>query len=86
MSFLICNDLTEEMVANNTKISWYGHANVVSRDYISAKNMYYNELSFSNVSINMSGEEIEIKDYNTDSGAYFGKACIFTISVDRNFI
>ena len=83
MCFLICDDLTEEMVANNTEISWYGHANVVSEDYISA---YYNELSFSNVSINMSGEEIEIEDYNTDSSAYFGKACIFTISVDRNFI
>ena len=39
MSFLICDDLTEEMVANNTEISWYGHANVVSRDYISAKSM-----------------------------------------------
>ncbi len=84
--FDLCDDLTEEMVANNTEISWYGHANVVSGDYISAKSMYYNEPSFSNVSINMSGEEIEIEDYNTDSGACFGKACIFTISVDRNFI
>ena len=84
--FDLCDDLTEEMVANNTEISWYGHANVVSGDYISAKSMYYNELLFSNVSINMSGEEIEIEDYNTDSGACFGKACIFTISVDRNFI
>ncbi len=33
--------------------------------------MYYNELSFSNVSINMSEDKNE--EYNTDAGAYFGK-------------
>jgi len=38
--FDLCDDLTEEMVANNTEISWYSHANVVSGDYISTKSMY----------------------------------------------
>ncbi|CAG8737875.1 12879_t:CDS:1, partial [Funneliformis mosseae] len=41
------------------------------RDYIRVKNMYYNELSFSNVLINMNEEEI--KDYNTGIGACFDK-------------
>ena len=39
--------------------------------------MYYNEPSFSDVSINMSGEEIE--DYNTDSGACFGKIYVYLL-------
>ena len=33
--------------------------------------MYYNEPSFSNVSINMSEDETE--EYNTDADACFGK-------------
>ena len=33
--------------------------------------MYYNELAFSDVSINMSGDETE--EYNTDASACFGK-------------
>ena len=36
--------------------------------------MYYNEPSFSDVSINMSEEEIE--DYNTDMSACFGKVYV----------
>ena len=60
------------MLIGNTEVSWYGYANVESGDdYIRVKSMYYNEPSFSNVSINMSGEEIE--DYNTDMDACFGK-------------
>jgi hypothetical protein len=75
--FDLCDDLTEEMVTGNTEISWYSYAIVESSgDYIRAKSMYYNEPSFSDISINMSGEEIG--DYNTDMGACFGKACIFT--------
>ena len=73
--FDLCEDLSEEMLMGNTEVSWYSYANVESSsDYIRAKSMYYNELSFSDVSINMSGEEIE--DYNTDMGACFGKVYI----------
>ena len=72
--FDLCEDLSEEMLMGNTEVSWYSYANVESSgDYIRAKSMYYNEPSFSDVSINMSGEEIE--DYNTDMGACFGKVC-----------
>src|SRR6266496_2116969 len=70
--FDLCEDLSEEMLMRNTEVSWYGYANVESSgDYIRVKSMYYNEPSFSDVSINMSGEEIE--DYNTDMGACFDK-------------
>src|ERR1043166_6490585 len=59
--FDLCEDLSEEMLMGNTEVSWYSYANVESSgDYIRAKSMYYNEPSFSDVSINMSGEEIEI--------------------------
>ena len=55
--FDLCEDLFEEMLMGNTEISWYSYANVkLSGDYIRAKSMYYNEPSFSDVSINMSGE------------------------------
>ena len=61
--FDLCDGLTEEMVGE-TKISWYSYTNISSSgDYIRAKSMYYNEPSFSDVSINMSEEESE--DYNT---------------------
>ena len=64
--------LTEEMVKGSTEISWYSYANVESSgDYIRAKSLYYNEPSFSDVSINMSSEEDD--DYNTDKGACYGK-------------
>jgi hypothetical protein len=73
--FDLCEDLTEEMLTGNTEISWYSYANVESSgDYIRAKSMYYNEPSFSDVSINMSVEEVE--DYNTDNGTCFGKVCV----------
>lgn len=69
--FDLCDGLTEEMV-EKTKISWYSSTNISSSgDYIRAKSMYYNEPSFSDVSINMSEEESE--DYNTYEGACFGK-------------
>jgi hypothetical protein len=69
--FDLFDDLTEEMVAN-AEISWYGYANVESSgDYIRAKSVYYNEPSFSDVSINMSADEVE--GYNTDDGICFGK-------------
>src|SRR6266496_5062937 len=74
--FDLCEDLFEEMLMGNTEVSWYGYANVESSgDYIRAKSMYYNKPSFSNVSINMSGEEIE--DYNTNMGACFGKIYVY---------
>ena len=64
----------------NTEVSWYGYANVESSgDYIRAKSMYYNEPSFSDVSINMSGEEIE--DYNMDMDACFGKVYVYLIKL-----
>ena len=84
--FDLCDDLAEEMVIGNTEISWYSYANVESSgDYIRAKSLYYNEPSFSDVSINMSVEEV--KDYNTDDGTCFGKVyCITSIcSVSRHF-
>jgi len=78
--FDLCKDLSEEMLMGNTEVSWYGYANVESSgDYIRAKSMYYNEPSFSDVSINMSGEEIE--DYNTDMGACFGKVYVYLIKL-----
>ena len=59
------------------KISWYSYTNISSSgDYIRAKSMYYNEPSFSDVSINMSEEESE--DYNTYEGACFGKVFYLT--------
>ena len=78
--FNLCEDLSEEMLMGNTEVSWYGYANIESSgDYIRAKSMYYNEPSFSDVSINMSGEEIE--DYNTDMGACFGKVYVYLIKL-----
>src|SRR5437870_4305649 len=78
--FDLCKDLSEEMLMGNTKVSWYSYTNVESSgDYIRAKNMYYNELSFSDVSINMNGEEIE--DYNTDMGTCFGKVYVYLIKL-----
>jgi hypothetical protein len=65
-------DLTEEMIAGNNEINWYAYANLESSgDYIRAKSLYYNEPSFSDVSINMSVEEVE--DYRSDDGTCFGK-------------
>src|SRR5437762_13566701 len=78
--FDLYEDLSEEMLMGNTEVSWYSYANVESSgDYIRAKSMYYNEPSFSDVSINMSGEEIE--DYNTDMGACFGLMDSWTIGL-----
>ncbi|PKY19469.1 hypothetical protein RhiirB3_494591 [Rhizophagus irregularis] len=67
-------DLCEGLTDNETiNISWYSYANISSSgDYIRAKSLYYNEPSFSDVSISMSEEESE--DYNTaEGGACFGK-------------
>ncbi|POG78431.1 hypothetical protein GLOIN_2v1836852 [Rhizophagus irregularis DAOM 181602=DAOM 197198] len=67
-------DLCEGLTDNETiNISWYSYANISSSgDYIRAKSLYYNEPSFSDVSISMSKEESE--DYNTaEGGACFGK-------------
>ena len=70
--FDLFDNLTEEEVIGNNEISWYGYANVESSgDYIRAKSLYYNEPSFSDVSVNMSEEEVE--DYHTDDGICFGK-------------
>ena len=67
--FDLCEDLLN---AENSKISWYSYTVVASSgDYIKAKSAYYNEPSFSDVSINMSEEETE--DYNTHEGACFAK-------------
>src|SRR2546430_15165217 len=68
--FDLCEDLSEEMLMGNTEVSWYSYAKVeLSGDYIRVKSMYYNEPSFSNVSINRFGDEIG--DYNTVRGACF---------------
>lgn len=67
--FDLCEGLTD---VDNCKINWYSYTNIVSSgDYIRAKSAYYNEPSFSDVSVNMSEEETE--DYNTYEGACFGK-------------
>ena len=74
--FDLYNDLTKKIV-KETKISWYSYTNISSSgDYIRAKSMYYNEPSFSDVSINMREEESE--DYNTYEGACFGKVFYLT--------
>jgi hypothetical protein len=71
--FDLCEDLTN---AENTKIRWYSYTSISpSKDYIRAKSKYYNEPSFSDVSINMSEEESEY--YNTDEGVCFGKVQYF---------
>jgi len=78
--FNLCEDLSEEMLMGNTEVSWYSYANVESSgDYIRAKSMYYNELSFSDMSINISGKEIE--DYNTDMDACFDKVYVYLIKL-----
>ncbi|CAB5359327.1 unnamed protein product [Rhizophagus irregularis] len=67
-------DLCEGLTDNETiNISWYSYANISSSgNYIRAKSLYYNEPSFSDVSISMSEEESE--DHNTaEGGACFGK-------------
>jgi hypothetical protein len=71
--FDLHDELTEEIVINNTEIRWYSYANISNGDYIRAKSIYYHEPSFSDVSINMSGDETE--EYNTDAGACYGKVC-----------
>jgi hypothetical protein len=72
--FNLCEDLNEDMVAN-TNITWYSYTNMVaSSNYIRAKSKYYNQPEFSNVSINMSEEEVD--DYITDEGLCFGKVFI----------
>ena len=72
--FDLCESLTN---AENAIIRWYSYTSITpSNDYIRAKSKYYNEPSFSDVSINMSEEEVE--DYNTDEGACFGKVQYFT--------
>ena len=76
--FDLCEDLSKLMLMGNTEVSWYSYANVeLSDDYIRTKSMYYNEPSFSDVSINMSEEEIE--DYNMDMGACFGKVYVYLL-------
>src|SRR5215211_3049796 len=58
--FDLCEGLTN---AQNCKVCWYSYTNVnSSRDYIRVKSKHYNELSFSNVSINMNKKETE--NYN----------------------
>jgi hypothetical protein len=75
--FDLCEELTD---AKDSKISWYGYTNVASSgDYIRAKSVYYNEPSFSDVSINMSEEETG--DYNTYEGACFGKVGMILLVV-----
>lgn len=70
--FDLDDDLNEEMIINNTIISWYSYTNMAaSGDCVRAVSKYYNEPEFSNVSINMNVEEAE--DYNTNEGTCFGK-------------
>ena len=72
-------DLYESLSnVENAKINWYSYANITSSgNIIRAKSLYYNEPSFSDVSVNMNEEEFE--NYNTDDGVCFGKviSCIF---------
>jgi hypothetical protein len=57
--FDLFNNLNEETVTQKTEISWYSYTNLdASGDYIRAKSLYYNEPSFSDVSINMRVEEV----------------------------
>jgi len=80
--FDLCEDLID---VTNCKIRWYSHTNITSSgDCIRAKSKYYNEPSFSDVSINMCEEETE--DYNTDEGAYFGKVQNFNLMMTTTTI
>ena len=76
--FDLIDDLNEEIIVNNTSISWYSYTNAASGDYIRAVSKYYNEAEFSNISINMNAEEAN--DYNTDEGNCYGKVSIVTAS------
>ena len=68
------DDLTEEIVASNTVIHWYSYTTAaLSGDYVRASSKYYYNPEFSNISINMSEEEVD--DYRSDQGVCFGKVC-----------
>ncbi|PKB99063.1 hypothetical protein RhiirA5_430336 [Rhizophagus irregularis] len=78
------DNLTEEMIINNTIISWYSYTNMTaSGDCVRAVSKYYNEPEFSNVSINMNVEEAE--DYNTNEGTCFGKVLMLVNIVIKNY-
>ncbi|CAB4415994.1 unnamed protein product [Rhizophagus irregularis] len=82
--FDLDDDLTEEMIINNTIISWYSYTNMAaSGDCVRAVSKYYNEPEFSNVSINMNVEEAE--DYNTNEGTCFGKVLMLVNIVIKNY-
>ncbi|CAG8601373.1 10796_t:CDS:2 [Funneliformis mosseae] len=80
--FDLCEGLTD---MKNTIIRWHSYTNIASsRDYIRVKSKYYNELSFSNVSINMSNKEIE--DYNTVEDTCFSKILILINIEIKNYL
>ncbi|GBC40150.2 hypothetical protein GLOIN_2v1470492 [Rhizophagus irregularis DAOM 181602=DAOM 197198] len=82
--FDLDDNLTEEMIINNTIISWYSYTNMTaSGDCVRAVSKYYNEPEFSNVSINMNVEEAE--DYNTNEGTCFGKVLMLVNIVIKNY-
>ncbi|CAG8791759.1 8442_t:CDS:1, partial [Cetraspora pellucida] len=63
-------DLTEDMVTGDTIIKWYSYTNrAASEDYIRATSNYYNEPSFSDVSISVD----ESEEFRTDNGTCFCK-------------
>jgi hypothetical protein len=69
---IVNDDLNEELIANNTIITWYSYTKMAaSGDYIRAISKYYNEPEFSNISINMNVEEAG--NYNTNKGTCYGK-------------
>jgi hypothetical protein len=72
--FDLDDDLNEELITNNTIISWYSYTNMTaSGDCIRAVSKYYNESEFSNVSINMNVEEAN--NYNTNEGTWYFLFC-----------
>lgn len=80
--FDLVDDINEEMFINNTSISWYSYTNAAaSGDYIRAVSKYYNEVEFSNISINMSVEEAD--DYDSDKGVCYGKVFILSDITSR---
>src|ERR1700752_1273541 len=70
--FDLIEDLTEDIVKDNTNIKWYSYTNMAeNEDYIRACSKFYNKPAFSNVSISMNTEES--RNYNTNNGICYCK-------------
>ncbi|CAG8792805.1 21133_t:CDS:2, partial [Cetraspora pellucida] len=70
------------MITGDTIIKWYSYTNrAASEDYIRATSNYYNELSFSDVSISVDKSE----EFRTDNGTCFCKILILITVIIENY-